>query len=70
VPRSAVPEGVAVGTRLQGKAGDGRQMAVTVTGVDDEQVTVDANHPLAGQDLVFDVMVVEVLGKSADGQQR
>ncbi|NRP75305.1 FKBP-type peptidyl-prolyl cis-trans isomerase SlyD [Ensifer psoraleae] len=61
VPRSAVPEGVEIGTRLQATAPDGRQMALTVTRVDDEQVTVDANHPLAGQDLVFDVTVVEIL---------
>ncbi|MDK1387954.1 peptidylprolyl isomerase [Sinorhizobium sp. 8-89] len=61
VPRSAVPEGVEIGTRLQATGPDGRQMALTVTRVDDEQVTVDANHPLAGQDLVFDVTVVEIL---------
>ncbi|MDK1491914.1 peptidylprolyl isomerase [Sinorhizobium sp. 7-81] len=61
VPRSAVPEGVEIGTRLQATAPDGRQMALTITRVDDEQVTVDGNHPLAGQDLVFDVTVVEIL---------
>ncbi len=33
---------------------------VTVTEVTDDQVTVDANHPLAGQTLHFDVKVVEV----------
>lgn len=33
---------------------------VTVVSVDDENVTVDANHPLAGQTLNFDVSVVEV----------
>ncbi|MCA1439544.1 peptidylprolyl isomerase [Ensifer sp. IC4062] len=61
VPRSAVPAGVEIGTKLQATTADGRQMAFTVTGVDDERVTVDGNHPLAGQDLVFDVTVVEVL---------
>jgi FKBP-type peptidyl-prolyl cis-trans isomerase SlyD len=33
---------------------------VTVIGIDEENVTVDANHPLAGQTLNFDVSVVEV----------
>ncbi|WEX90778.1 peptidylprolyl isomerase [Sinorhizobium garamanticum] len=61
VPRSAVPAGVEIGTKLQATTADGRQMAFTVTGVDDERVTVDGNHPLAGQDLVFDVTVVEVV---------
>ncbi|WEX74114.1 peptidylprolyl isomerase [Sinorhizobium numidicum] len=59
--RSVVPDGVEVGTRLQGTASDGHQMALTVTRVDDEQVTVDANHPFAGQDLVLNVTVVEIL---------
>jgi FKBP-type peptidyl-prolyl cis-trans isomerase 2 len=36
----------------------GQQMPVTVTSVDDEQVMLDANHPLAGRDLVFDFEVV------------
>lgn len=61
VPRSAVPAGVEIGSKLQATTADGRHMAFTVTGVDDERVTVDGNHPLAGQDLVFDVTVVEVL---------
>ncbi|AFL53672.1 peptidylprolyl isomerase [Sinorhizobium fredii] len=61
IPRSAVPEDVEVGTRLQHTASDGRQTAVTVTRVENEQVTVDTNHPLAGQDLVVDVTVVEIL---------
>jgi peptidylprolyl isomerase len=35
-------------------------MPVTVTAVTDEAVTLDANHPLAGQDLTFAVEVVSV----------
>jgi FKBP-type peptidyl-prolyl cis-trans isomerase 2 len=31
-----------------------------VTGFDDEQVTVDGNHPLAGQDLTFALELVEI----------
>lgn len=39
---------------------------VTVIGTDDENVTVDANHPLAGQTLNFDVSVVEVRDATAE----
>ncbi|MGH8322038.1 MAG: peptidylprolyl isomerase [Gammaproteobacteria bacterium] len=40
---------------------------VTVTTVDAEHVTVDANHPLAGKTLKFDVTVVEV--RAATGEE-
>lgn len=61
VPRSAVPEDTEVGTRLQANTGDGRKITLTVVDLDEERATVDANHPLAGQDLVVDVEVVEVV---------
>ena len=62
VPRSSVPADVEVGSKLEANTADGRQIALTVVNVDDDQVTVDANHPLAGRDLVFDVEVVEIVG--------
>jgi peptidylprolyl isomerase len=37
----------------------GGEMMVRVSAVDDEMVTVDANHPLAGKTLIFDLEVVE-----------
>jgi FKBP-type peptidyl-prolyl cis-trans isomerase SlyD len=40
--------------------GDDGEVIVTVTEVTDEEVTVDANHPLAGQTLHFEVEVVSV----------
>lgn len=62
VPRSEIPEevDVAVGTQLQGVTRDGRQLSLTVVDVGHETVTLDANHPLAGKDLVFDVELVEI----------
>ena len=36
-------------------------MPITVVELDETSVKVDANHPLAGQDLVFDVELVEVV---------
>jgi peptidylprolyl isomerase len=62
VPRSAVPRGTEVGTKLQAKTPDGRKIPLTVVQLDEERATVDANHPLAGQDLLFDVEIVEIVG--------
>ncbi|WP_176085048.1 peptidylprolyl isomerase [Martelella sp. HB161492] len=63
VPRSAMPEGVPVepGLRLQARTPNGEMLPLVVTAVDAEQVTVDANHPLAGQDLTFKVDLVEIV---------
>ena len=65
VPRSAVPDRTKVGAKLQASTRDGRKIPLTVVGLDDEKVTVDANHPLAGRDLVFDVEVVEIVATAA-----
>lgn len=61
VPRTQLPADMEpeVGMRLQ--AGNGEeQFAVTVTGIGDENVTLDANHPLAGKDLNFEITLVEI----------
>jgi len=62
VPKAAFEgvDQVEAGMRFQATDEQGQVRIVTVTGVEDEQVTVDANHPLAGQSLNFDVDVVEV----------
>lgn len=64
VPRSALPPDLelSLGANLQATTQDGGQVALTVVDLTEEEVTVDANHPLAGQDLVFDVEVVEIVG--------
>jgi peptidylprolyl isomerase len=61
--REKVPSGIdlQVGTQLQARTADGGMLPITVVGVDEQSVTVDANHPLAGKDLVFDVEVVEIV---------
>ncbi|EKF17995.1 FKBP-type peptidyl-prolyl cis-trans isomerase [Nitratireductor pacificus] len=63
VPRSAMPPELQLtrGTSLQATTQDGGQIALTVIDLTDQDVTVDANHPLAGQDLIFQVEVVEIV---------
>ena len=53
------------GMQFQSEA-EGQVMLVTVTEVNDDTVTVDANHPLAGKKLSFDVEVVEVRAATED----
>ena len=52
---------VDIGTRLQANTPEGQPVNLTVVDLDDSSVTVDANHPLAGRDLVFDIELVEVI---------
>jgi peptidylprolyl isomerase len=49
-----------VGQRLQLRHEQGEVSVVTVADVSDEQVTLDANHPLAGRDLMLELQLVEV----------
>ena len=46
------------GMQLYGQGQQGETIQVTVVDFDDESVTVDFNHPLAGKDLMFNVKVV------------
>ncbi|MHC4205756.1 MAG: FKBP-type peptidyl-prolyl cis-trans isomerase, partial [Planctomycetota bacterium] len=50
-----------VGQKLQDHQEDGRIIDVTVTDVSQSTVTLDANHPLAGKNLIFDIQLVEIL---------
>jgi FKBP-type peptidyl-prolyl cis-trans isomerase SlyD len=60
VPRSRFPNGdIEVGMRFSAETEDSSRL-LTVIAVDKQQVTVDGNHPLAGQTLSFDVTVREV----------
>lgn len=62
VPREQLPEDFSpeVGERLELRRSDGRTFVVTVSETGEEEITVDANHPLAGKDLTFDIELVEV----------
>lgn len=43
------------------KGGQERIFAVTITGITDTHITLDANHPLAGKDLTFEIELIEIL---------
>ena len=58
LPPDLQPE---LGQRLQMTRPDGTTITVVVTTLTETQVTLDANHPLAGQDLIFDIILVEIL---------
>lgn len=63
VPREQIPPEVelAEGKQLQATTPDGRQLQLVVVGLTEQEVTVDANHPLAGKDLVFDLELIEIV---------
>jgi peptidylprolyl isomerase len=62
VPKSALPDDIKpeVGMRLQSQTPDGQTLHLVVTEVEAEKITVDGNHPLAGEDLTFDIELVEI----------
>lgn len=62
VPREHLPEEMepAVGMQLQAQGQDGQPINLVVSEVKDETITVDGNHPLAGQALNFDIELVEI----------
>ena len=63
VDREQFPEEInpEPGQQLQVQQPDGRAAIVVVSEVSESTVTLDANHPLAGQPLTFDIQLVEVV---------
>ena len=61
IPRDNLPAEIEpeVGMMLQMQSPQG-DIPVRIIGVTDEAVTLDANHPLAGKDLTFELTVVEI----------
>lgn len=57
VPPHIKPE---VGMELSLQNQQGQPVPVRVVGVEEEKIILDANHPLAGQDLIFDITLVEI----------
>jgi len=57
LPDDLKPE---LGQELVAQQPNGQKVSVRVVKVDDQNITVDANHPLAGKDLLFDIKLVEI----------
>jgi len=62
IPREQIPADIPleIGMRLQMQTPQGQVVPVMVAAVDEQTVTLDANHPLAGQDLTFAFEVVSI----------
>ena len=58
-PPEMVPE---VGMQIHMTSSDGQVIPVVITDVKDDTILLDANHQLAGHDLVFDLELVEIVG--------
>ena len=63
IEKDKFPEGLnlTVGEQLQIPSQNGQPVVVVIKEVTDDQVTLDANHPLAGQDLNFNIELVEIV---------
>lgn len=59
-------DSIEAGMQFQAQGDAGQMQIVTVKAVEDDKVFVDANHPLAGQTLTFDVEIVEVRAATED----
>lgn len=62
VPRAQFPDHIPAepGTQLQMQTPEGQTIPVVIADANETEVTLDANHPLAGQELTFDVELVEI----------
>ncbi len=63
VERDRMPQDLVleVGEQLQLRAQNGKLLSVLIAEVDATSVTLDANHPLAGKDLTFNIELVEIM---------
>ena len=63
IPRNDIPDHIELsqGLVLNAQSPDGKVLHFTVVEFDEGTVTLDGNHPLAGEDLTFDIELVEVV---------
>lgn len=66
MPKDRFPQDMTleIGMPLMMSSGSGQNFQVVITEIKEEVVILDANHPLAGKDLVFDLELVEIVGGS------
>lgn len=63
VPKDQFPPNVTpeVGLPMSIRQQDGSMMEVVITALGEENITLDANHPLAGKDLTFEIEIMDVV---------
>lgn len=63
IERNQLPEDIEpqVGMQLQLNQPNGQPVPVQITKVEEENIMIDANHPLAGKDLTFDIELVDIV---------
>ena len=63
VDRAMIPANIdlTIGSQLQATTQEGQTIVLTVMEADDATVTLDGNHPLAGEDLIFEIEVVQIV---------
>jgi len=62
IKRSKFPDNIipAVGKKIKVKQASGNFIDAIITHMTEDTITVDANHPLAGKTLIFDVELMEI----------
>ena len=65
MPKGQFPKDmeIEVGMPMAMNDGEGNQHQVVVAEIKDDVIILDANHPLAGEDLIFDLELVEIIGR-------
>lgn len=63
VPRAEVPADIdpQIGQTLQVQGAGGQVFPVVVANVGEDMITLDANHPLAGRSLIFDIHLIDIV---------
>lgn len=64
IPEDVEPE---VGQQLQLRLENGQTVPVLITALGEDTVTIDANHPLAGRTLIFEIELIEVAENGTGG---
>ncbi len=66
MPRENIPESITpeIGMQLTMQGPGGQPMPVKIVAMDDSTITLDANHPLAGKTLTFELELVEIVEKT------
>jgi peptidylprolyl isomerase len=67
-PLSAFPSPPEIGWAVELGGPNGERIPATVVEIGEENVTLDFNHPLAGQDLTFELELVEVVAGDAQAE--